>query len=99
MVTVPEPAEARAAKQRPSQRAKALLDALGLLDDVVVLPEPEPPLGSASDEEEPARPTSRRPRRSPEPSATSAGPYQLPSLDLLRTAPTSTNDGSARGRR
>ncbi len=38
MVSVPEPAEARAAKQRPSQRAKALLDALGLLDDVVVAP-------------------------------------------------------------
>ena len=68
-----------------------MLEALGLEDDeVVVLPEPEPASGfddALPAPEPPAKPAKARTV------TTSAGPYQLPSIDLLRTAPPSTNDG------
>ena len=90
MVTVGEPAESKRRKE-PSRRRKAVLEALGLEDDeVVVLPEPEPASGfddALPAPEPPAKPAKARTV------TTSAGPYQLPSIDLLRTAPPSTNDG------
>ena len=89
MVTVPEP---KAPKQ-PSRRKQAVLEALGLHEDLVVVPdvgapgfgEPEPAPDLAP--EPPAKPAK------PRTVTTAAGPYQLPSIDLLRTAPPSTNDG------
>jgi len=85
MVTVAEP-------KKPSRRKAALLEALGLQDEVVVVPDAGSP--AFPDElpiEEPAHPAKiSKPRTV----ATSNGPYQLPPLDLLRTAPPSTNDGT-----
>jgi DNA segregation ATPase FtsK/SpoIIIE, S-DNA-T family len=71
----------------------SIREALGLdvADDVVFVPESaEPELGSGDEDElEPAaaRPTKARTV------STAGGPYQLPPLDLLRSAPTSTSDG------
>jgi DNA segregation ATPase FtsK/SpoIIIE, S-DNA-T family len=88
MVTVPE---SKPAKQ-PSRRRKAVREALGLDDPqdepVVVVPESET-AGFAA-EPEPVKPAKAARARTV---ATADGPYQLPSLDLLRTAPPSTNDG------
>jgi DNA segregation ATPase FtsK/SpoIIIE, S-DNA-T family len=88
MVTVPDPKPAK----EPSRRRKAVREALGLDEPgpmpVVVLPESDPV--SVEPEPEPEKPA--KPARS-RTIATADGPYQLPSLDLLRTAPPSTNDG------
>ncbi len=79
----------------PAQPARgrrlSVREALGLDDphDVIVLPE-APPLDLV-EEEEPDTPPGKTPR--PRTVPTASGPYQLPPLDLLRTAPTSTADG------
>jgi S-DNA-T family DNA segregation ATPase FtsK/SpoIIIE len=84
MVTVPEP-------KRPSRRKAALLEALGLQDELVVVRDPGPPAFPDESFKEPVHPaTIAKPRTV----ATSDGPYQLPPLDLLRSAPPSTNDGT-----
>jgi DNA segregation ATPase FtsK/SpoIIIE, S-DNA-T family len=87
VVVVPEP-------KQPSKRKGAFLEALGLKDEVVVVPETEgaaPAFPEIEPEEvEPATPSSPRPRTV----TTAGGPYELPSLDLLRVAPPSTNDGT-----
>jgi S-DNA-T family DNA segregation ATPase FtsK/SpoIIIE len=86
MVRVPEPKEPK----KPSRRRAALLEALGLQDDLVVVPDPDPP-PFPDPAEEPVRPAKiAKPRTV----TTADGPYQLPPLDLLRTAPPSTNDGT-----
>jgi S-DNA-T family DNA segregation ATPase FtsK/SpoIIIE len=88
MVTVPE---AKPAKEA-SKRRKAVREAFGLdepgAEPVVVVPEAQPVVTQdESDQEKPLKPARTRTV------ATADGPYQLPSLDLLRTAPPSTNDG------
>ena len=85
IVTVPEP-------KRPSRRKAAILEALGLQDEGVVVPDAAPP----GFPEEPVEPEPVRPATPSKPRtvSTSDGPYQLPSLDLLRSAPASTNDGT-----
>jgi DNA segregation ATPase FtsK/SpoIIIE, S-DNA-T family len=83
-----EPEQARSAR---SGSRLSVREALGLDDgddDVVVLPE-APALDSVEDEPEEALARTARPRTVP----TSSGPYQLPPLDILRTAPPSTADG------
>ena len=74
-----------------------LTERLGLTEPVVVLPPSEtvgaldlPPDGDEASDDEAAVPRKPRGRTI----ATADGPYQLPSLDLLRTAPPSTNDGT-----
>ncbi len=74
-----------------------LTERLGLTEPVVVLPPSEtvgaldlPPDGDEASDDEAAAPRKPRGRTI----ATADGPYQLPSLDLLRTAPPSTNDGT-----
>jgi S-DNA-T family DNA segregation ATPase FtsK/SpoIIIE len=93
MVTVPDTAPKEKKRKSASRRTKAVLDALGLTDDVVVILEPDA-AAAAPPIEEPA-PVAVKPDRSAKPRtiATSEGPYQLPPLDLLRAAPPSTNDG------
>jgi S-DNA-T family DNA segregation ATPase FtsK/SpoIIIE len=85
-VVVPEPKE-------PSRRRAAILEALGLMKDELVVV-PDATATPAFPEEEPSevepRPAAPRPRTV----TTSDGPYELPSLDLLRKAPPSTNDGT-----
>ena len=85
-----EPAPRRAKPGRLSIR-----EALGLdvpEDDVIVLPEsPEAPDVALGSEEEP-EPAATRPAKARTVS-TASGPYQLPPLDLLRSAPPSTADG------
>ncbi len=85
--------------KKPSRRAAAVLEALGLIDEVVVVPDAQAVAPSFPDERppeldeaalEPAPPVTTRPRTV----STSDGPYELPSLDLLRKAPPSTNDGT-----
>ena len=73
--------------RRPSKR-RPILEALGLDDDVVVMPDPEPVVVESEDADEWAvRRTRARTVSTP------SGPYQLPPLDLLRQAPPSTADG------
>ncbi len=78
-------------------RRRAIREALGLDDELVVVPEatvtlpfheliPEDPEPEPESEPKVARTIT-----------TAAGPYQLPSLDLLRTAPPSTADGIHEG--
>ncbi len=93
----PEPAAPTVtapAPRKPSKRKQAVLEALGLLDDLVVVPDAETALGFSEppDEPEPAPAPPAKASRSRTVS-TADGPYQLPSLDLLRAAPPSTNDG------
>jgi S-DNA-T family DNA segregation ATPase FtsK/SpoIIIE len=89
MVTVPE---AQELKKQPSRRKLAMLEALGLHEDLVVVPDEESAPGFAEPlpEAETALPVKAA---KPRTVTTAAGPYQLPPLDLLRTAPPSTNDG------
>ena len=90
-----ERAAAKAEKAAGKATKAKLSERLGLTEPVVVLPESEslgtldlPPEGAGQPEDlEP----SKKPRGRT--IATADGPYQLPSLDLLRTAPPSTNDG------
>ena len=91
----PEPIELAEEEPAPKrERGRRLKEAFGLVEplDVVVVPELEfgvdPAEGSPEQDEEPKR--ARKPRaRTIE---TADGPYQLPPLDLLRTAPPSTAD-------
>jgi len=102
-------AEARLEKQRLEEEREAakserkankppkskLAERLGLIEPVVVLPESESlgPLDLADDRAEHDEPSvAKKPRGRT--ITTADGPYQLPSLDLLRTAPPSTNDGT-----
>ena len=87
------PADAAAKPKEPKKRAK-FMEAMGLVEEpVVVLPESSPvlPLDEPPAAEEPGLPAKNAPK--PRTVTTAAGPYELPSLDLLRTAPPSTNDG------
>ncbi len=84
--------------ERAPRRAKpgrlSIREALGLDvpdDELVVLPESPEALDELEPEEEP-EPATVRPTKARTVS-TASGPYQLPSLDLLRTAPPSTADG------
>jgi S-DNA-T family DNA segregation ATPase FtsK/SpoIIIE len=77
-------------------RGDGLRSALGLDEDpeadapvmVAVAPTPEPEPQPDEKAAHPARPTTI---------TTADGPYRLPGLDLLRTAPPSTNDGTHEG--
>jgi S-DNA-T family DNA segregation ATPase FtsK/SpoIIIE len=88
---VDDEAEAEPALPRP-QRRHRLRDALGLTGELAVVPE-SPPMdipdfvGHAG-EALPDPPRRARPRTV----ETADGPYQLPPIDLLRTAPASTTD-------
>jgi len=76
---------------RPGRRRLSVREALGLdelKDDLVILPETPALEAETEDEREPIA-TGAKVRTV----ATSSGPYQLPPLDLLRTAPPSTADG------
>ena len=76
----------------PSRRQR-FLEAMGLQgEDVVVVPEADPGAEFAGPEvaADPTPPARRGRSRTV---ATPSGPYRLPSLDLLRAAPASTNDG------
>jgi DNA segregation ATPase FtsK/SpoIIIE, S-DNA-T family len=85
-------AAGKAPKQKLSER-------LGLTEPVIALPDSEtlgeldlpPDAREGSDDAGDAR-ISRKPLGRT--ISTAHGPYQLPSLDLLRTAPPSTNDGA-----
>ncbi len=89
-----ERAVEKAAKQAEKGTKAKLTERLGLTEPVVVLPDSEalgaldlpPEASEAEDAPVPSKPPGRT-------IATADGPYQLPSLDLLRTAPPSTNDG------
>jgi S-DNA-T family DNA segregation ATPase FtsK/SpoIIIE len=88
-----EPDEERAPRRAKPGRL-SIREALGLdvpEDEVIVLPETPAEVDvDLAPEEEPepaARPTKERTVSTP------SGPYQLPPLDLLRTAPPSTADG------
>ena len=89
-----ERAVEKAAKQAEKGTKAKLTERLGLTEPVVVLPDSEalgaldlpPEASEAEDAPVPSKPRGRT-------IATADGPYQLPSLDLLRTAPPSTNDG------
>ena len=91
-----EKAASKAATKGTGTKPK-LTERLGLTEPVVVLPPSEPvgaldlpPEGEDAPDDEAAAPRKPRGRTI----ATADGPYQLPSLDLLRTAPPSTNDGT-----
>ncbi|MDP9297775.1 MAG: DNA translocase FtsK [Actinomycetota bacterium] len=94
----PVRATAREARASRPRRGRRVREALGLQDeDILIVPEAgtgsEPPLVEELPrvfEQEPPAPGERPPRRSV---ATAGGPYQLPPLDLLRTAPPSMADG------
>ncbi|MGZ8630056.1 MAG: DNA translocase FtsK 4TM domain-containing protein [Actinomycetota bacterium] len=97
--------KARAKEEREAAKAQEaggkttkprLTERLGLTEAVVVLPEAVhvgavdlPPADADEAVEAAVGPKKPRSRTI----ATADGPYQLPSLDLLRTAPPSTNDG------
>ncbi len=77
-------------------RAARLREAFGLLepvdqgDELLVVPEPEPePELDPDDEDEEVASARARPARTV---TTTSGPYQLPPLDLLRSAPPSNAD-------
>ena len=91
-----EKAASRAATKSTNAKPR-LTERLGLTEPVVVLPPSEtvgaldlPPDDDAAPDDEAVAPRKPRGRTI----ATADGPYQLPSLDLLRTAPPSTNDGA-----
>jgi S-DNA-T family DNA segregation ATPase FtsK/SpoIIIE len=86
------------------KRSTKILEAFGLIEEpVVVVPEAQPDPALAALAEPPASTegdenvtgTKKAKARTV---STSQGPYQLPSLDLLRTAPASTNDGTDENR-
>jgi DNA segregation ATPase FtsK/SpoIIIE, S-DNA-T family len=76
----------------PSKRER-FMEAMGLLEEpLVVVPEAEPAPDAADVAATPeAAAGGRRPKGRTV--TTPNGPYQLPPIDLLRTAPPSTNDG------
>src|SRR5205085_624721 len=76
-----DPVRATARDGRPARKER---------ERTVVLPEAEPPALEEAESAEPGEPaTPPRPRTV----RTDDGPYQLPPLDLLRTAPASSADG------
>jgi DNA segregation ATPase FtsK/SpoIIIE, S-DNA-T family len=84
--------EVRSPRTRRTGRA-SIREALGLDvegDDVVVVPE-SPELEVGSNDEDGPESTARHSRARTV--STTSGPYQLPPLDLLRSAPASTSDG------
>ena len=90
-------AEKAAARGTGAAAKPRLTERLGLTEPVMVLPPSEtvgaldlPPDDDAALDDEAVAPRKPRGRTI----ATADGPYQLPSLDLLRTAPPSTNDGT-----
>ena len=92
-------AQAEEASKAGAAPKRKLTERLGLTEPVVVLPESEaigpldlPPEASA-DAEPPEEPATRAKPRG-RTISTADGPYQLPPIDLLRTAPPSTNDGA-----
>ncbi|MGZ4132910.1 MAG: DNA translocase FtsK 4TM domain-containing protein, partial [Actinomycetota bacterium] len=91
----PEPAPmvlAEPEPERPKRRIR-LREAFGLEDpELLVVPEAgsEAGFGPVEPEEEAAPPKARKPR--PRTIETADGPYQLPPLDLLRSAPPSSAD-------
>jgi S-DNA-T family DNA segregation ATPase FtsK/SpoIIIE len=92
-----ERAASKAATRGTGSKPK-LTERLGLTEPVVVLPPSEtvgaldlPPDGDETPDDDTAS-APRKPRGRT--IVTADGPYQLPSLDLLRTAPPSTNDGT-----
>ena len=91
-----ERAATRAEKAAEKATRAKLSERLGLTEPVVVLPESES-LGKLDLSPEGAgEPVDVEPSKKPRARtiATADGPYQLPSLDLLRKAPPSTNDGT-----
>ena len=88
------PEEIAEIEEPPRRQRRSIREALGLTeveDDVVQVPE-SPPI-PFDPEEEPEEPEARASRRRSRTIATASGPYQLPPLDLLRSAPPSTADG------
>ncbi len=87
-----EPATVEPVARRP--RGVRLREAFGLLElvdgdeELVVVPEPEPELDPDDAEDDGAAARARPPRTV----TTTSGPYQLPPLDLLRSAPPSNAD-------
>jgi len=83
-------------RPRPDRRRRrAIREALGFDDDVVVVPEitaKVPFDEEVAEELQAEEPVSTKPI-APRTVTTTSGPYQLPPLDLLRTAPPSTADG------
>jgi DNA segregation ATPase FtsK/SpoIIIE, S-DNA-T family len=89
------------------KRTTKILEAFGLIEEpVVIVPEAgsepnphiaalaEPPADASDGGAGSADPTAKPTRAKARTVTTSQGPYQLPSLDLLRVAPPSTNDGT-----
>jgi S-DNA-T family DNA segregation ATPase FtsK/SpoIIIE len=92
--TAEEPDDERAPRRAKPGRL-SIREALGLdmpEDDVVVLPDSPDALDVAMEPEEEPELAASRPTKARTVS-TSSGPYQLPPLDLLRSAPPSTADG------
>jgi S-DNA-T family DNA segregation ATPase FtsK/SpoIIIE len=92
-------AQAEEASKAGAAPKRKLTERLGLTEPVVVLPESEaigpldlPPEASADAEPPEESATRAKPRGRT--ISTADGPYQLPPIDLLRTAPPSTNDGA-----
>ncbi|MGZ5129386.1 MAG: DNA translocase FtsK 4TM domain-containing protein [Actinomycetota bacterium] len=86
--------DAKPEKEPKPKRRSKVKEALGLgeqptADPIVVLPEAE--ATEPLTDEAPAKPAKAA---KPRTITTSQGPYQLPPLDLLRTAPPSTADGT-----
>ena len=76
----------------PGSGRVSIREALGLDEaggDLLVLPDAPEPDGGALDADEPVTSRTMRARTV----STTTGPYQLPPLDLLRSAPASTSDG------
>ncbi len=91
---VEEPEEVVELAERSRRSRRSLREALGLTEvgELVLLPEPETTgEGTFDDETHDDEPRSKRSRSRT--IATSSGPYQLPPLELLRTAPPSAGDG------
>ncbi len=94
-------AQAEEASKAGVAPKRKLTERLGLTEPVVVLPESEaigpldlPPEASADADAEPVEEPATRAKPRGRTIPTADGPYQLPPIDLLRTAPPSTNDGT-----
>ncbi len=94
-------AQAEEASKAGVAPKRKLTERLGLTEPVVVLPESEaigpldlPPEASADADAEPVEEPATRAKPRGRTITTADGPYQLPPIDLLRTAPPSTNDGT-----
>jgi S-DNA-T family DNA segregation ATPase FtsK/SpoIIIE len=92
---IDEEPEDVAEPQQPRRTRRSIREALGLSEidgDVVEVPDAgEMSLEPADEDLD--EPASRARRTRPRTIATPSGPYQLPPLDLLRSAPPSTADG------